>query len=588
MDQLDPLSAANEAVARISAARRLRRNGRLYSGDDAAARLNQGALGMPTEPAPLVRPIALVPLSGAYETPAPLPTWGAPPHNPLSLYSTAQANAPKIEAAIAGGGVADPWMEPFHPRQQQVAPPTIAAPQLLLPPGRTADHALNAQAVNGLKIESAIAGGGVADPWMEPFHPRQQQVAPPTIAAPQLLLPPGRTADRALKIESAIGGGVANPGPQAAQIFAPQPVVALSGIRRPVADPATADPAALRQPAPHIPLGYEQSGGNVLDAALNAAGAIADPILADVSGGGPGTSTAKGNQLINAKLQERLDAVLGRATAGSGRVQMPLTTGFRAGDSAAAANPAEDLIDAVAAQRPDAGPATAARAARNRDTLLAAIRKGAGDRARAAGQVLEPAFGPVDLGAGRAVDRGMQQLAKGTSGQLSHSLRNLGRGARVLLPAAAAAAPLIPVAMGAADGYSEAGAGGALIQGGSAALGGIAGGAMAGALAGSVVPGFGTVIGGILGGLGGMALGKGLTSAAQGAVDAAKSGDTGVIGQLGKSLDPMIDTATERQQREVMREINSPANQLIRQQQEERQARARADMATQLYLQSLN
>lgn len=552
MDQLDPLSAADEAVARISAGRRLRRNGRLYSGDDAVARLNQGALGMPTEPAPLVRPTALVPLSGAYEAPAPLPAWGTPPHNPLSLYSTAQANAPKIEAAIAGGQA--------QPMAQGSGGPVLNP----LAAGAPQPSASRFQGVLDGVSHDADLGYHAFNDVVDGVYGRSRALAAPPqpVAAPSL---------------------------QAPQLFAPQPVVALSGIRRPVADPATADPAARRQPAPHIPLGYEQSGGSVLDAALNAAGAIADPILADVSGGGPGTSTVKGNQLINAKLQERLDAVLGRTTAGSGQVQLPLTTGFRAGGgSAPSANPAEDLIDAVAAQRPDAGPATAARAARNRDTLLAAIRRGAGDRARAVGQVLEPAFGPVDLGAGRAVDRGMQQLAKGTSGQLSHSLRNLGRGARVLLPAAAAAAPLIPVVMGAADGYSEAGAGGALIQGGAAALGGVAGGAMAGAIAGSVVPGFGNVIGGILGGLGGMALGKGLTSAAQGAVDAAQGGDTGVIGQIGKSLDPMIDTATERQQREVMREINSPANQLIRRQQEERQARARADMATQLYLQSLN
>lgn len=104
MDQLDPLSAADEAVARISAGRRVRRHGRLYSGDDASRLLQTGAISAPSAlsgvPAP--QPVSLVPL-GHYETPAPVPAWGMPPRNPFSLYSTAQANAPKIEAAIAGG-----------------------------------------------------------------------------------------------------------------------------------------------------------------------------------------------------------------------------------------------------------------------------------------------------------------------------------------------------------------------------------------------------------------------------------------------------------------------------------------------------
>lgn len=218
-------------------------------------------------------------------------------------------------------------------------------------------------------------------------------------------------------------------------------------------------------------------------------------------------------------------------------------------------------------------------------------RRGMGSAIRgAASTALQPAFGPPDLGLGGAINKGLKNLSRAEALQgnpgARATLSRLGGFARVGLPAAALATPLLPVAMGAAEGYGDAGVGGALIQGGTAALGTLAGGAAAGALAGSVVPGFGTVVGAVLGGLAASALGKGLTGVAQGATEKAQMGDTGFMGGIGRAIDPLIDTPFEKEQKQVLQQMYSPAMLAIKEQERTREARARADMAYQALMQS--
>lgn len=205
----------------------------------------------------------------------------------------------------------------------------------------------------------------------------------------------------------------------------------------------------------------------------------------------------------------------------------------------------------------------------------AAIDRKMGMKRRLLGGI-ETALSSADLGIGygaqRLFDKGAAAVADDMP-KLSRALTGMGRGARFLAPAAAFAAPLIPAATGALEGYGEAGVGGALIQGGTSAAGSVLGGMAAGALMGSAVPGIGTVIGAGLGAIGGSLVGKGLTNLAQGAVEKAQMGDTGPMGSIGRGLDAFIDTPFEKEQKALLQQMNSPAMQAVRMQEETRRLR---------------
>jgi hypothetical protein len=69
-------------------------------------------------------------------------------------------------------------------------------------------------------------------------------------------------------------------------------------------------------------------------------------------------------------------------------------------------------------------------------------------------------------------------------------------------------------------------------------------------------------------------------------VEKAQAGDTGLMGNIGRALDPFVDTAFEKEQKAVLQQMNSSAMQLIQEQQRTREAQARASQARQVLMQS--
>lgn len=191
---------------------------------------------------------------------------------------------------------------------------------------------------------------------------------------------------------------------------------------------------------------------------------------------------------------------------------------------------------------------------------------------------------PPDFGAGRWVeDRANEAAASmkaknpGVARVMSRGGRALGLGVRAL-PVVGAA---LPVAMGAAAGMQD-GPGGAVIQGGGAA----AGAAIGGTIGTFIAPGLGTAIGAGIGGMIGDFAGGAARQGAVAAVNAAQGGDTGVMGAVGRALDPMINSAAEREAQVAMQQLNSPAMAAIRQQQERRELERRYALSHDLLMQS--
>lgn len=262
----------------------------------------------------------------------------------------------------------------------------------------------------------------------------------------------------------------------------------------------------------------------------DAAEALEAPVTGNVSGGGPGTSTAKGQRNIasqRARRREAAQAAARRAMAG------------RAAADAAAATAGNGFLSAL-------------------DSFISQP-----------GQAV-----------GVAAESGLLRGADKLAGKMPGAARML----RGLAPAARWAAPVglfaattgLPAAMGAMEGNETAGAGGAVLQGGSA----LAGAAIGQALI--PIP----VVGAGIGAMIGNAVGGGLTSGAQMLAEQAQKGDTGLLGSLGRVLDPVIDTSFEREQKAVQQQLNSPAMQAVRQQERARQERARADQMEALLMQS--
>lgn len=173
-----------------------------------------------------------------------------------------------------------------------------------------------------------------------------------------------------------------------------------------------------------------------------------------------------------------------------------------------------------------------------------------------------------DFGAGAIINdwakRAAEEARRGGADNLAGQLDRAGGAAGFLLPAAAGLASVgVPLALAASGGNEQAGGGGAAINAAGAGLG---------MLAGSGMGPIGRVVGGLAGG----ALGGGVTGIAQGLVTAKQTGDTGIAGQLGSALDPMIMSEREMQERQLMAEINSPAVQAL--QERSRQERHNRNM----------
>lgn len=214
----------------------------------------------------------------------------------------------------------------------------------------------------------------------------------------------------------------------------------------------------------------------------------------------------------------------------------------------------------------------------------ATVRRQRERRGRLSGAV-ETMLNSADLGIGGLANKGLRRAGalarlRGMP-TLGRSLANLGGAAKVLAPVAAYGTAVLPAVMGAVDGYNQAGAGGAVIQGASGGTGALIGGAIGTAIA----PGVGTVIGAGIGSMLGSGVGGALTRGAQGLVEASQAGAGGPLDGIGRALDPLIDTPFEVEQRQVMQQMNSPAMQAIKRQEAARAAKARADQAEAMVLQ---
>jgi len=182
---------------------------------------------------------------------------------------------------------------------------------------------------------------------------------------------------------------------------------------------------------------------------------------------------------------------------------------------------------------------------------------------------------------GVASQQGMRDVSAALSRRgmpgLAGMAKNLAPVARWAAPAAAVGGTFVlPAVTGAMEGNETAGTGGAVLQGGSA---------LAGAAIGQAfipIP----VVGAVIGSMAGNAIGSGLAQGAAGAVEKAQQGDTGFIGNIGRALDPFVDSAFEKEQKAVMQQMNSPAMRQIQEQERTRAAQARAQQAQQLLMQS--
>jgi hypothetical protein len=252
-------------------------------------------------------------------------------------------------------------------------------------------------------------------------------------------------------------------------------------------------PTPQRLAPPHVQPGFAETGGAI--------------DIPNVSGGGPGTSTAKGTANVAKQVARRA-----------------APNGFLQGVDSFITHPAQSI--GVASQQ-------------GLRDIAAALHR-----------------------------RGMPSVAG--------MAKNLAPVARWAAPAAAFGAAVgLPVITGAMEGNETAGAGGAAIQGGATALG---------AAVGSLIPL--PVVGTAIGAMAGNWLGSGLAQGAAGAVEKAQQGDTGLIGNIGRALDPFVDTAFEKEQKAALQQMNSPAMQMIQEQERTRQAEARAQQAQQVLMQS--
>jgi hypothetical protein len=281
---------------------------------------------------------------------------------------------------------------------------------------------------------------------------------------------------------------------------------------------------------------------------------IADLIsnsLENHSAGGPGTSTAKGADVIDKQLALRMAGEAGDYDIGTGAGATPLRSSTAAASTAkGAANIAEKAAERGVLQHVD-------------DFLSAP-----GHSIGVAGEA------GLNKAAGYLESKGMTNLA-GMAGRLAPV-------ARWGAPLAAGAAAIgLPTVMGAMSGNDKAGAGGAVLEGGGALAGGLIGQALI------PIPFVGAGIGSMVG----QAVGGGLASGAAAAVEKAQQGDTGLMGMVGRAIDPFVDTAFEKEQAATLQQMNSPAMQQIRAQEQARISRARADQTqaalNQLYAQGL-
>jgi hypothetical protein len=374
--------------------------------------------------------------------------------------------------------------------------------------------AIPAPAPAAVAVEQAIAArssSAIADPWgndtkiestlSSPFSQPQRQTSGGASLDP--LSAGMAAADIATSVLPLAGGQSTVP---PAPSLIPQPVVARTGLTRGSIE------AAIGRRAP-VPVALAPSAG--VDLSLSP---VRQPVVdrgpalsvdtPNLSGGGPGTSTAKGADTLARQAAKR---------AGGNQ-----------------------LLRGV-------------------DSFLT-------NPAQSTGKAAEGGLRNVSAALHR---RGMPGLAG--------MAKNLAPMARWGVPAAAlAGTTVLPAAFAAMDGNEKAGTAGAVLQGGSA----LAGAAIGQALI--PIPGVGAVIGSMAGN----ALGGGLASGAAGMVEKAQAGDTGLMGNIGRALDPFVDTAFEKEQKAVLQQMNSPAMQAIALQEETRRMEARSAQNQQIFAQA--
>lgn len=326
---------------------------------------------------------------------------------------------------------------------------------------------------------------------------------------------------------------------------------------------------------PEYQEGFQARAWSGAQAPPPSAASIADPWDASVAPPVATGSSSGSAPSANPALEIALDAA-GNSLAG---IEPPSTSAPRA-----AAAPPEVIAPSPTAAAADelanlsgGGPGTSTAKGANAVSRQVARRAASG---------VDRALGSLDLGLGEASRAG---LIRAGAAARSAGMPHLGRGlvrlggvARYAAPAMAAGGAVLPAVFGAMEGFNQAGVGGGVIQGGTS-LGGAAAGAAIGT---AILPGIGTAIGAGLGSMAGSGVGSALTSGAAGLVEKAQAGDTGWAGGIGRALDPFIDTAFEKQQTAALQQMNSPAMRLIRDQENARLERARADQAQAVLMQA--
>lgn len=195
------------------------------------------------------------------------------------------------------------------------------------------------------------------------------------------------------------------------------------------------------------------------------------------------------------------------------------------------------------------------------------------------GAIADRILSAPDFGVGGLTGKALREAADNIDKQglvtQGTRLRRLAGLLEIGVPTAALGASVaVPVMMAAGSGNEAAGGGGGLVQGGTALVGALAGGRLG-------TPG--RLVGGLIGGgIGGAAVGAGRS-----AVDAANGGDTGLVGGIGRALDPLLDSQREVEERQLRAQLNSPLVRQLKEDERQQRHQQMMDAMQQQLLQSI-
>lgn len=192
---------------------------------------------------------------------------------------------------------------------------------------------------------------------------------------------------------------------------------------------------------------------------------------------------------------------------------------------------------------------------------------------------------PADLGISNELSRRVNVLGKRTlraHPMAARAVMGLGQTAALGIKAAPWIAAAAPTVMGAMEG-SQFGSGGAVVQGAASGLGAVVGGIAGGMVAGP----FGAAVGAGLGGSFGSAAGGAANQAISNAVTMSRGGAGGLVGDIGRAMDPVFDTPEEQESYRLLAQMNSPAAIALKEEERRRTMAQRTQAYNDMYMQAL-